>query len=161
VDLSLVAEEATELLVPLAEKQGVAITTSGEVTPTVGSHPLLVQMAANLVHNAIVHNLREHGTVHIETAAAPECMTLAVETTGERVSPHLVPTLVEPFQRGGARVRDDHAGVGLGLAIVKSIAEAHDGTLAIEPRTGGGLRVIVRLPAAASHGEGGRYGRLP
>ena len=71
VDLSLVAEEATETLLPLAEKHGVTIETSGDVTPTVGSHALLLQMTTNLLHNAIVHNLPEHGTVHVNTATDP------------------------------------------------------------------------------------------
>src|SRR5689334_19607222 len=57
LDLSLIAEEATETLLPLAEMHGVTIETSGEITPTVGSHALLLQMTTNLVHNAIVHNL--------------------------------------------------------------------------------------------------------
>ena len=57
VDLSLIAEEATETLLPLAEKRGVTIETSGDMTPTIGSHALLLQMTTNLVHNAIVHNL--------------------------------------------------------------------------------------------------------
>ena len=63
VDLSLIAEEASETLLPLAEKHGVTIETSGDVTPTIGSHALLLQLTTNLVHNAIVHNLpeRRHG----------------------------------------------------------------------------------------------------
>jgi len=56
--------------------------------------------------------------------------------------------LAEPFQRGSTRVRTDHAGAGLGLAIVESIAAAHDGTLTLTPRAGGGLRVTVQLQAA-------------
>jgi two-component system sensor histidine kinase VanS len=67
VDLSLLAEEATETLLPLAEKRGITIETSGEMTPTVGSHALLLQLSTNLVHNAIVHNLPEHGTVWVTT----------------------------------------------------------------------------------------------
>src|SRR5262249_15480299 len=54
VDLSLMAEEATETLLPLAEAHGVAIETSGEATPTIGSQTLLLQLTTNLVHNAIV-----------------------------------------------------------------------------------------------------------
>src|SRR4029453_4047818 len=56
VDLSLIAEEATETLLPLAEKRGLTIETSGDLTPTIGSHALLLQLSTNLVHNAIVHN---------------------------------------------------------------------------------------------------------
>jgi two-component system sensor histidine kinase VanS len=72
---------------------------------------------------------------------------VTVENAGEKLSPQLVSTLTEPFQRGTERLRNDHAGVGLGLAIVKSITQAHDGALTITPRTGGGLHVTVQLPA--------------
>jgi two-component system sensor histidine kinase VanS len=147
VDLSLVAEEATEALLPLAEKRGVTIETSGDMTPTIGSEALLLQMTTNLVHNAIVHNLPQGGTVCVSTSAHPNTVVLTVENTGEKLAPQLVPTLVEPFQRGTQRVRGDHAGVGLGLAIVKSISRAHDGTLTLTPRPAGGLRVTVELPA--------------
>src|SRR5947208_1179855 len=56
VDLSLVAEEATEALLPLAEKRSVAVETSGDVATTIGSHALRLQLATHLVHNAIVQN---------------------------------------------------------------------------------------------------------
>jgi len=148
IDLSLVAEEATETLLPLAEKRGLTIETSGDITSTVGSHALLLQLTTNLVHNAIVHNLPEQGTVWVTTRAHPKTVELTVENTGEKLTPQLVSTLSEPFQRGTERVRTDHAGVGLGLAIVKSITQAHDGTLTLAPRPDGGLRVTVELPAA-------------
>jgi two-component system sensor histidine kinase VanS len=148
VDLSLVAEEATETLLPLAEERGLTIETSGDAARTTGSSTLLLQMATNLVHNAIVHNVPEHGSVSVTTSAQPGSAVLTVENTGEELTPRLVSTLAEPFQRGTRRIRTDQAGVGLGLAIVKSIAQAHDGTLTITPRAAGGLRVTVQLPAA-------------
>jgi two-component system sensor histidine kinase VanS len=148
VDLSLLAEEATETLLPLAEKRGATIDTSGDTTPTIGSPALLLQMATNLVHNAIVHNLPEDGTVWVTTSLRPDTAVLTVENTGEKLTPHVVATLAEPFLRGTQRIRTDHAGVGLGLAIVKSITQAHDGTLTLDPRAAGGLRVTVQLPAA-------------
>lgn len=148
VDLSLIAEEAAETLLPFAEKHGVTIETSGEITPTDGSPALLLQLTTNLLHNAIVHNLPEHGTVQIETAVRAGFVTLTVENTGDQLSPQLVWTLTEPFQRGTERVRSDHAGFGLGLAIVKSITRAHDGILHLTPRAAGGLRVAVQLPTA-------------
>jgi len=148
VDLSLVAEEAAETLLPLAEKRGLTLETSGDVSPTIGSHALLLQMTTNLVHNAIVHNLPQRGTVWVMTGVHASTVVLIVENTGEVLAPQLVSTLAEPFQRGTERIRGDHPGVGLGLAIVKSIAKAHDGTLALTPRPAGGLRVMVQLPAA-------------
>ena len=148
VELSLLAEEATETLLPLAEQRGATIEISGEVTPTIGSHPLLLQMTTNLVYNAIVHNLPEHGAVWVTTSAHPESVVLTVENTGEKLTPQLVSTLSEPFRRGTGRIRTDHPGAGLGLAIVKSITQAHDGTLTLTPRAAGGLRVTVQLPTA-------------
>ena len=148
VDLSLIAEEASETLLPLAEERGFTIETSGDTTPTIGSHALLLQMTTNLVHNAIVHNLPDHGTVRVTTSVHRKTVVLTVENTGEKLTPQLVATLVEPFQRGTERIRTDHTGVGLGLAIVKSIAQAHDGTLTLTPRAAGGLCVTVQLPAA-------------
>jgi two-component system sensor histidine kinase VanS len=147
VDLSLIAEEAAETLLPLAEKRGLAIESSGDLTPTVGSRALLLQLTTNLLHNAIVHNLPEQGTVWVTTSAHPRSAVLTVENTGEQLTPGLVATLAEPFLRGTRRIRTDHAGVGLGLAIAKSITTAHDGTLTLTPRADGGLRVTVRLPA--------------
>jgi two-component system, OmpR family, sensor histidine kinase VanS len=151
VDLSLVVEAAAETLLPLAEQRGVAIQTAGEITPTVGSPALLLQLATNLLHNAIVHNLPDHGTVQVNTAICPESVMLTVENTGEPLTPQLVATLAEPFQRGTGRLRSDHAGVGLGLAIVNSITQAHHGTLTLTPRDAGGLRVTVQLPTAPPH----------
>src|SRR4051812_23364126 len=151
VDLSLVAEEATETLLPLAEKRGLTIETAGDTTHTTGSHALLLQLTTNLVHNAIVHNLPEQGTVWVTTSAQPGSATLTVENTGEKLAPRLVSPLAEPFLRGTERIRTDQAGVGLGLAIVRSIARAHDGTLTLTPRVAGGLYVTVELPAASPH----------
>ncbi len=151
VDLSLIAEEVTETLLPLAGERGVTIEASGDSTPTIGSPALLLQMATNLVQNAIVHNLPEQGTVWVTTRAQLKSVVLTVENTGEKLTPQLVSTLDEPFQRGTTRTRTDHAGAGLGLAIVKSITQAHDGTLTLAPRAGGGLRVTVQLPAAPPH----------
>nr|WP_270027662.1 HAMP domain-containing sensor histidine kinase [Solirubrobacter phytolaccae] len=149
VDLSLIAEEATEALLPLAEERGLTIETAGEVTAAVGSPALLLQLTTNLVHNAIVHNV-PGGRVWVTTGAEG----VTVENTGERLSAELVATLVEPFRRGSERVRTDHGGVGLGLAIVNSITAAHDGTLTLTPRDGGGLRVTVQLPTPAGDTRG-------
>src|SRR6184192_3431970 len=151
VDLSLVADEAAETLLPLAERRGLTIETSGDMAPTLGSHALLLQLGTNLVHNAIVHNLPEQGSVWVTTSVQPNSVVLTVENTGEKLRPQLVAMLGEPFLRGTKRIRTDHAGVGLGLAIVKCITQAHDGTLTLTPRAAGGLRVTVQLPAAPPH----------
>jgi two-component system sensor histidine kinase VanS len=148
VDLSLVAEEATETLLPLAEKRGVTVETSGDAAHTIGSHALLLQLATNLVHNAIAHNLPDGGRVWVTTSVRSNSAALSVENTSESLAPEVIGSLAEPFRRGTERVRTDHAGVGLGLAIVQRITQAHGGTLILAPRPDGGLRATVELPAA-------------
>lgn len=159
VDLTLVAEEAVESLLPLADRRGVAVdvgepvgpegTGSVEGTGVFGSAALLQQLVANLVHNAIVHNLPADGRVAVRAHLLPGAVALVVENTGPAVPAEQVATLVEPFQRGAERTRaDDHAGVGLGLAIAERIAQAHDGALVLTPRLDGGLVVTVWLPRA-------------
>jgi two-component system sensor histidine kinase VanS len=150
VDLSLVAEEAVETLLPLAEKRGVTLEASGDSAPTLGSHALLLQLTTNLVHNAIVHNLPERGSVQITTSVHGESVELTVENTGPPLTAQLASTLVEPFQRGSRRIRTDHNGVGLGLPIADRITQAHDGTLTFVPQAAGGLCVTVQLPADSS-----------
>jgi two-component system sensor histidine kinase VanS len=159
VDLSLLADEAVELLAPLADARGVALEVDGEVAPTTGSPALLRQVVTNLVHNGIVHNeavgpgaTGAGGWVSVvgEPRADGIGVVLVVENSGPVVPPELVATLIEPFQRGGARVRGDHPGTGLGLAIVDAIVRAHDGTLDVQARGEGGLRVVVELGGASS-----------
>jgi two-component system sensor histidine kinase VanS len=148
VDLSLVAEEAAETLLPLAEHRGITLDVTGGATRTSGSAELLLRMVTNLVQNAVFHNLPAGGTVTVHTEQHGDTSVLRVENTGDRLPPELVPTLTEPFQRGTERVRtDEHAGAGLGLAIVHTIVRAHDGTLDLTPRPTGGLLVTVRLTA--------------
>src|SRR6266498_3975796 len=86
VDLSLLVEEA-------AEKHGVTVNTSDDVTPAIGSPALLLQMTTNLLHNAIVHNLPERGTVWVRTSVHPTAVVLTVENTGDKLTPQLVSTL--------------------------------------------------------------------
>lgn len=147
VDLSLVAEQAAETLLPLAEARGITIDSTGEVALTSGSYALLLQLVSNLLHNAIVHNLPAHGSVELRVRRGGEDAEVVVRNSGEVISPVQASRLTEPFHRGSERVRTgDHAGTGLGLAIARSIAEAHGGTLTLAAQARGGLCVTVRLP---------------
>ncbi|MDX6741456.1 HAMP domain-containing sensor histidine kinase [Actinocorallia sp. A-T 12471] len=156
VDLSLLAEEATETLLPLAEKRGITITTSGEVTPTTGSPTLLLQLTTNLIQNAITHNLPTQGAIWITTTTHPETAILTIENTGAPIPPPLAATLTEPFQRATTRLHT--TGLGLGLTIAKSITEAHTGTLTLTPRPTGGLHITVELPTASPHANSSHQG---
>ncbi|MFD3774906.1 sensor histidine kinase [Streptomyces sp. NPDC058612] len=147
VDLSLMAEEAAEALLSLAERRRITLDVTGGAARTSGSAELLLRMVTHLVQNAIVHNLPVGGTVTVHTEAYAGASVLRIENTGPRLPPELVATLTEPFRRGTDRVRtDEHAGVGLGLAIVDSVVRAHGGTLHLASRPEGGLLATVRLP---------------
>lgn len=149
VDLSLLAEEAVESLHPLADRNGVTLDIRGTTAFVNGSPALLQQLVVNLVHNAIVHNIATDGRVEVRTETALGRVVAVIENTGEEIPSHLLATLREPFQRGAGRFRSKdaaHAGAGLGLAIADGIVRAHGGALELEPRSGGGLIVTVRLP---------------
>ncbi|WP_283818187.1 HAMP domain-containing sensor histidine kinase [Microbacterium sp. CIAB417] len=149
VDLSLLAEEAVETLAPLADRRSIAVDVGGDAGIVSGSGPLLQQLVTNLVHNAIVHNLQA-GLVFVRTHVYPGSVALVVENSGPELPEPLIATLAEPFQRGAERTRsEDHVGVGLGLAIARRIVEAHDGSLVLSPRHGGGLVVTVWMPRIA------------
>jgi two-component system sensor histidine kinase VanS len=151
IDLALIAEDAIETLLPLAEKTDISMEATAEAAPTIGSPTLLLQLITNLLHNAIIHNLPREGRVLVSTRDCGASAELIVENTGELLTRELVCTLGEPFRRGTERIHTDQAGAGLGLAIVKSITEAHEGTLTLAPRAAGGLCVTVQLPAASPH----------
>lgn len=161
VDLSLIAEEAAETLLPLAEKRGIALDVSGTLAHTTGSSSLLLQAVTNLVHNALVHNLPTGGSVWVTATERAGTVTLVVDNTGADLSLQQVGTFIEPFQRSSQRIHSsDHVGAGLGLAIVDRIIRAHHGRVDLRPREGGGLRIRIDLPAL-EHTATNDYRRVP
>ena len=116
-----------------------------------GDQVLLERLITNLVANAIKYN-EPGGWVEVEVTGESAGPALIVRNTGPHVPAEMVPILFEPFRRLGAdRVRG-RGGVGLGLAIVRSIVIAHEGTVRIKPRTGGGLELEVGLPGGPASG---------
>ena len=87
IDLSLIVEEATEALLPLAETRGVTVETSGETAASIGSHALLLQVTTNLVQNAIVHNLSAEGAAWVMTMLTPRAWS-SPSRTPVKSSPH-------------------------------------------------------------------------
>ncbi|WP_353615657.1 HAMP domain-containing sensor histidine kinase [Leifsonia sp. ALI-44-B] len=162
VDLSLFAEQAAETLLPLAEAHHVRIDIDGDITMATGSPPLLLQLIANLIHNAIVHNHPGGGSVQVTTQETPAGGVLTVENTGTELTPERVAMLTEPFLRGTDRARTEgYTGTGLGLSIVERIIQAHHGTLGLTPREGGGLHVRVEFPREPTATNAGTVGPVP
>lgn len=115
-----------------------------DTSPSVvlGDTVLLIQMVTNLVSNAIRHNI-DRGSVWVRVDSGQ----LMVSNTGAVIDADCVPELFEPFRRG-AECTQSIEGSGLGLSIVASIAKAHAGHGRARTRTGGGLDVLIQLPAA-------------
>jgi signal transduction histidine kinase len=112
-----------------------------------GSETLLSRLVENVINNAIGHN-QPGGWVRVTTEVRVNRAYLVVENGGPVLHPDQVKELARPFQRIGAERTGSDSGSGLGLAIVSSILEAYDGTLDLQARTDGGLRVGISLPLA-------------
>jgi len=115
-----------------------------------GDRWLITRLVANLVDNAIRHNIAG-GKVAVVVATVAGRATVTVRNTGPVVRAAELRRLLAPFQRLGAeRVGDDaSSGLGLGLSIVEAIVHAHDAELDLGSQPAGGLSVTVRFPAPA------------
>lgn len=149
VDLAVITREAVETLHGLSGHNGIAVITALLPATTRGNPVLLRRLAANLIHNAIVHNHARDASVWVRTEPHPDGgAQLIVENTGDVVPPETLATLTEPFERGERRARrsgHEHAGAGLGLAISTSIVGLHSGRFTLHARPAGGLRVEATL----------------
>jgi signal transduction histidine kinase len=141
----------TRTVVESRDTTGQDLRVSLAPAVALGDHRLTERLVANLVDNAIRHNVPA-GTIEIRTATRDDLATLTVTNTGEKIPPGELGRLFEPFIRLSPDRTTTGDGLGLGLPIVAAIVTAHDGHLHAHPRPGGGLTVTVELP----HGNGHR-----
>ncbi|GIF98854.1 sensor histidine kinase [Catellatospora citrea] len=139
VDLATIAEDVLDL----ADPTGPRLHSTLEPALTSGDPVLLERLIANLVDNALGHNVPD-GHVWVTTSTVAGRASLVVANTGPVIPDHALLTLFEPFQRLQERLTGH--GFGLGLAIVASITTAHHGSVDARPRPGGGLTVTVTMP---------------
>ncbi|MGW0941033.1 sensor histidine kinase [Streptomyces sp. NPDC002623] len=146
VDLAEVAEQAIDQVHGEAAAKGVVIR--GEQKPAVvqGNGVLLERIALNLLQNAVRYNVPEGGWVEVTTEVQHGQAVLVVSNTGPVVPAYEIDNLFEPFRRLRTERTGSDKGVGLGLSIVRSVARAHGGHIAAQPREGGGLVMRVTLP---------------
>jgi signal transduction histidine kinase len=114
-------------------------------TTVAGSPTLLSRMIDNLIDNGVRHNITD-GWLRIELRDQPDRAQLTVESGGPALDPRQVGELAQPFRRLGADRTGSERGAGLGLSIVAAIVAAHTGTLELDAREQGGLRVAIDLP---------------
>jgi signal transduction histidine kinase len=145
-DLALAADRAVATHRTAAASAGVALDVSLHPAPVAGNLDLAERMAANLIDNAIRHNIAG-GQVSISTRPMDGRAVLRVTNTGPRVPEGCVDRLFEPFQRLTDSRSTHPDGHGLGLSIVRAIATAHDAVLGVRLRPAGGLDIEIRFPA--------------
>ncbi|GAA4483971.1 ATP-binding protein [Actinoallomurus oryzae] len=140
IDLAEITEDVLSVRRHAADRRGIHIDAGLDPAPAVGDPRLVTSLVANLVDNAVRHNLAG-GHVTVSTTSSAEQATLTISNTGPSVDHQDIERLFQPFQAGTERVH--HDGHGLGLAIVRAIAEAHGAGLSPRPGTDGGLTVEV------------------
>jgi signal transduction histidine kinase len=128
-------------------RDGLEVDASLLPAETTGDPRLVERLVANLVDNAVKHNVPS-GTVTVKTETREARALLTVENTGPAIEPADLDRLFQPFQRLHAERTGTPNGTGLGLSIVYAIATAHDASITLRSRTGGGLRIEISFPAA-------------
>jgi signal transduction histidine kinase len=148
VDLAALTGDVVLARLPEAELRGISVTGSLGPALALGDTRLAERLVANLVDNALRHNVAQ-GTIDVSTVACPDRAVVSVSNTGPVIPPDDVARLVLPFQRSGADRTSIRDGLGLGLSIVAAIAEAHGAWLRANALPGGGLAVQAGFPRAA------------
>jgi len=157
-DLAEIARTAIRNRKREAEARDLRVVADLVAAPADGDPGLAESLVANLVDNALRHNVRG-GQIDIRTGASADAKTgaaaasLSISNTGAVIPPGELDRLFQPFQQlGRERTRGSGAGGhGLGLAIAAAIVTAHRAALAAAARPGGGLHITVTFrPASAS-----------
>lgn len=146
VDLAEAASRALDQTRAEAQAKGVELRSSLETAVVQGNGVLLERIALNLVQNAVRYNVAEDGWVEVITRTEAGQGLLIVSNTGPVVPGYEIENLFEPFRRLRTERTGSDKGVGLGLSIARSVARAHGGFIAAEPREGGGLVMRVVIP---------------
>jgi signal transduction histidine kinase len=149
VDLAVIIRNVLQACEPAAAERGVAVSASIGEAPVLGDPCLLQRLAANLIDNAIRHNIPD-GKLCVLVEASGGRATFVTTNTGPVIPASQATRLLQPFRRLAPGRPADGECLGLGLSIVAAIAKAHGAALAIRPRGGGGLEAEVCLPVAAT-----------
>jgi signal transduction histidine kinase len=146
-DLASITENVLQARRQDAERRDIRIEATLDEATGTGEPSLVEALIANLVDNALQHNI-DGGRVDIGTTQVAGSPLFSIVNTGPVVPNASIERLFEPFRRAGAdRTRSDD-GHGLGLSIVRAVVDAHGATIKVEPRSGGGLRVEVAFAAS-------------
>ena len=107
---------------------------------------LMIQVVVNLLDNALKYAPAE-GSLEIACYCGDGWLCIEVADSGPGVPEPELARIFDKFYR--TPVPEGVGGTGLGLSICKGIVEAHGGSIRAENRSGGGLKIIVKVPQGA------------
>jgi signal transduction histidine kinase len=148
IDLTAVTDEVLAGRRAEIERRGLQLNATLGPAAVKGNPQLVERLVANLVDNAIAHNLAG-GRIDVTTATEAGQAVLSIANDGPVIGPEELDRLRQPFQRLGTARTNHGDGHGLGLSIAQAIAQAHDAGLALRALAGGGLEVEVSFPVPA------------
>jgi signal transduction histidine kinase len=149
VDLAVITGDVLRARDSDAAHCGLDIRAAVTTAPILGDARLLERLVANLIDNAIRHNIPQ-GRIDLHVTASGSRSRLTISNTGPVIPVSQATQLLQPFQRRPASRPADTEGLGLGLSIVAAIAKAHHGSLTITPRSHGGLDIDISFPATTA-----------
>jgi signal transduction histidine kinase len=159
-DVVLVAEEALQLMRPLAQAKqltlaallppaGLKVTTDGRAVR---------QILLNLLSNAIKYTPSGH--IELTVAWETDVLRIHVSDSGIGIAPDDIRHAFEPFWQADQSLTREAGGAGLGLPITRSLVERIGGSITLNSEVGRGTRVSVELPAPLV-GQSGMDPRTP
>jgi signal transduction histidine kinase len=150
VDLAKITEQELDLRRPAISASNLDTNVFLNPAPVAGDEQLIRVLVSNVVENAIHHN-QPGGAIDVEVGNHQGGSRLTISNTGRPVAAEETDRLLQPFQRLDGD-RSCHDGLGLGLSIVAAVATAHDATLALAARPGGGLSITLAFPSQTTGG---------
>jgi signal transduction histidine kinase len=131
-----------------ADPDGLALDTTIRSAHTTGNPRLVERLVANLINNAIHHNI-DGGNISVMTDTRDGHAFLTVAKTGVNIPASELERIFLPFQRLDPARTNNGRGLGLGLSIVQAIADAHEATITTHAPADGGLHIEISFPATA------------
>jgi signal transduction histidine kinase len=145
VDLAAITAAAAAA----ADRDGLTLDTTIRPARTTGNPRLVERLVANLLNNAIHHNI-DGGHIQLATDTRDGRAVLTITNTGPKIPASELERIFQPFQRLDPARTDSGRGLGLGLSIVQAIADAHRATITARVPADGGLHIEISFPAGTS-----------